>query len=151
MRLTEPGLYVARDGRVAIFDGAECGILCARDGVHRPYFSGWFQRDESGVEVPGEWQRIDLAAVKWPELPPKPPGLCLVKTIPKLMETSWVCMAEPTWVTVYSNNCYYRRDDKYPSSMPRWGDLSFLEIVPHPDNDREAEAMIEAAKEANNG
>lgn len=142
MRLTEPGLYVARDGRRAMSYQCMTGLAFA--------IAGEDTRCEFAIsgspQTEGEWQKIDLAAVTWPEFPPKPPGLCLVKTIPKLMETSWVCMAEPTWVTVYSNNCYYRRDDKYPSSMPRWGDLSFLEIVPHPDNDREAVAMIEAAR-----
>lgn len=127
MRLTEPGVYVSRDGRVAMSfsqDGCETRFIVRRSGEQ-----DWDHRLKNEPSTEGDWQRIDLDAIQWPELPPKP-LLCLtrLKTNPHDI---------PRWRLVESDaaNCC--------GTVARR-----LTVVPHPENDPEAVAMIEAVKEA---
>lgn len=125
MRLTEPGLYVARDGRRAMSYQSMTGMSFVIAGEDtRCDFNA-----AGSMQTEGDWQRIDLAAVKWPELPPKPRiGQCYTRF------KRCVC-----W-RVFSI------DDRR-SIFQSSNDLKDYEVVYHPDNDREAVAMIEAAKE----
>lgn len=128
MRLTEPGLYVARDGRVAMSD--EDGVFYIRgtDGIIR-----LSQSDSKFTD--GEWQRIDLDVVEWPELPPKP-LLCRV--------AHRGCF-DDEWVTITGQR-YYRRDED--GGNPYTGVVTkYLRVIEDDRNDPEAVAMIEAAKE----
>lgn len=129
MRLTEPGLYVSRDGRVAVVENRIDSAYGVFVTDTRFNIGSWVPMGCSETE--GDWQRIDLDAIKWPDLPPRPK--LVLATHKYNLDVSWYALGPDGRFTACDNA---------QRSMPMW-----MTVVHHDDNDPEAVAMINAAKE----
>jgi len=122
MKFDKLGIYVCRDGRVAVRHKYR---NFQEVNVYDPGFYGWAHHT-ADKEFEGEWKPVELP--KFPELPPKP----------KILQCYVIKDGlGPFWREFLENGTPCRG-----VATP----LSRYAVIPHPDNDPEAVRLIEEAQ-----